>query len=261
MHILLPPSEGKSVPIAGTPLELAAMSFPELTHTREKVITALTKLASGPPVKAHKVLGISARLDDERARDANLLSEPTAAAGLVYSGVLYEALDYPSLTGAALKRARARLLISSALFGVLRPTDLIPAYRLSGDTELPKLGTLAALWKQPLGEALAEPLSKGLIVDLRSGMYANHFRLRGPLAERTIAVRVVQVSRTGKRMIVSHSNKATKGRLTRELLVAGVKPRTPAEFIEVCQTLGYQTEISPIGKDGISLVDLMVESL
>jgi hypothetical protein len=92
-------------------------------------------------------------------------------------------------------------------------------------------------------------------------MYANHFRIRGALAERTIAVRVVQVSRTGKRMIVSHSNKATKGRLARELLVSGVKPRTPAEFIEVCQTLGYQVEMTPTGKDGISTVDLMVESL
>lgn len=42
--------------------------------------------------------------------------------------------------------------------------------------------------------------------------------------------------------MVSHFNKATKGRLVRDLLTAGAKPTGPAELVEVLRDLGYVVE-------------------
>ena len=57
----------------------------------------------------------------------------TTPAILRYTGVLYDALSAGTLPNEALQR----LAIGSALFGVVRAGDLIPHYRLSGDTKLP----------------------------------------------------------------------------------------------------------------------------
>ena len=45
MLILLPPSEGKAVPRRGRPLDLAGLSFPDLSPAREQVLDALVDLA------------------------------------------------------------------------------------------------------------------------------------------------------------------------------------------------------------------------
>ena len=47
MLILLPPSEGKTAPRRGKPLDLAELSFPELTETRDLLLTALVDLCAG----------------------------------------------------------------------------------------------------------------------------------------------------------------------------------------------------------------------
>ena len=85
--------------------------------------------------------------------------------------MLYEALDLPSLDGAARRRASSRLAITSGLFGLLRPTDRIPAYRLSGQVSLPGVGPVARHWSRHLGPAVDEAAGDGLVVDLRSGGY------------------------------------------------------------------------------------------
>ena len=83
--------------------------------------------------------------------------------------MLYEALDYAGLTAAGRRRADEQVAIASALWGLVRPTDLIPAYRLSAGTALPGLGPLARAWRDPVSSAIAAV--DGLIVDLRSGGY------------------------------------------------------------------------------------------
>ncbi len=105
--------------------------------------------------------------------------------------------------------------MASALFGLLSPTDRIPAYRLSGGTSVPGLGSLAAVWRPGLEPELAA--HRGLVVDLRSGPYAALARV--PSA---VQVRVLRESE-GKRTVVSHDNKFTKGLLARELCERGAR--------------------------------------
>jgi len=47
--VLLPPSESKAPPAArGKPLDLAVLSFPALTATRERVLDAVAAVSAGP---------------------------------------------------------------------------------------------------------------------------------------------------------------------------------------------------------------------
>jgi hypothetical protein len=121
-------------------------------------------LASGPTNRALITLGLTPGLTDQLGRDASLLTAPSARAIEIYTGVLYEALDWKSLSLSAKKRSESQLLIVSALFGALRPLDLIPPYRLSMDVSLPKLGGLSAYWRKHLSQALNH-LEEELIID------------------------------------------------------------------------------------------------
>lgn len=120
--VLLPPSETKRPGGDGPPLQLGALSVPELTPLRTALVGELVALAADPEA-SRKALAISASQDSEIQRNAELLAAPTMPAIERYTGVLYNALDVGSLKGAAAARAHARLAVGSALFGLLRADD------------------------------------------------------------------------------------------------------------------------------------------
>ncbi|WGX99067.1 peroxide stress protein YaaA [Nocardioides sp. L-11A] len=259
MLILLPPSEGKAVPRRGRVLDLASLSSPALTDARGEVLDALVTLCREDPAKAAEVLGLSAGQADLVARNAALPGAPTARADRIYTGVLYDALDVATLSAGAKRRATARVAVASSLFGMVRLGDRIPSYRLSGDASLPRLGPVAAVWRDALPDAMAEALGRGLLVDLRSGMYASFWRPGPDLAPRVATVRVLH-EQGGTRKVVSHFNKATKGRIVRALLEDGADPRTPAALAGTLERLGWTVEVGASGRTGTQL-DVVVSEL
>lgn len=259
MLILLPPSEGKAAPAKGAALRMSRLSFPALNPTRETIASSLVRLCDGPDSKARTVLGISARQDEELRRNRALFDAPTAPAGDIYAGVLYDALDLASLPARSRKRAASDLAIASALFGLVRVDDAIPAYRLSADTTLPGVGRLASAWREDLGNAIAEAAGNGVVLDLRSSAYVALGPVPTALAERTLVARVLQ-ERNGKRVVVSHHNKATKGRIVRSLL-AEPRSRTVADVAGALGDAGYRVELAPPKKDGPWTVDVIVHEL
>ncbi len=259
MLIVLPPSEGKTVPGRGRPLSPGDLSFPELGGARERVLDALVELCSGDVEVAAATLGVGTTQQDLVRLNAGLRSASTARADRVYAGVLYDALDVASLSAAAKRRTATRLAVTSSLFGLVRPGDRIPAYRLSGDATLPGLGPVAAVWREALGPALTSAVGSGLLVDLRSSMYAAFWRPPAELARRVATVRVLHESH-GKRSVVSHFNKATKGRIVRALLEDGGNPTTPAKLAELLGTLGWSVETGPATAKGTQL-DVVVREV
>src|SRR3954447_11582795 len=223
------------------------MSFPQLTDARREVLDAVTALCSGDPAKAQTVLGLPDGLVGEIARNAGLESAPAAPAARVYTGVLYEALGLDSLTPAAKRRASSRLLITSSLYGVVRPVDRIAPYRLSGSVALPGLGTVSSVWRRALADVLGPEAQRRLVVDLRSGTYAGFWRPAHEQARRVVSVRVLQEV-DGKRGVVSHFNKATKGRIVRAVLEDGAAPTRPEGFADLLSRLGWQVEPTPGAK-------------
>jgi cytoplasmic iron level regulating protein YaaA (DUF328/UPF0246 family) len=214
--VLLPPSETKAPDGDGPPLDLAALTAPELTPVRVELAEALVKLAGDVPA-ARAALGLTPRQDDEIERNAALWTSPTLPALHRYTGVLYDALDVASMTRAQRTRAGRRLAVGSALFGLVAAEDRIPAYRLSAGSALPGLPSLRALWKPALSPVLAG--IDDLVVDLRSGSYAALARVPG-----AITVEVLSERPDGTRSVVSHFNKAHKGRLARLLATTTGEP-------------------------------------
>lgn len=243
MLILLPPSEGKNRPTRGKPLDLAGLADETLLPARRTVLQQLVAVCSGPVAEARQTLGIPATMDDLVETNSNLWSSPTAKAADIYSGVLYSALDLPSLQGVSLRRANRRIAIMSALFGLVRPTDRIPPYRLSAGVNLPGAGALARFWRQPLTEAL-ESARPGLIIDMRSSPYAAMWSPTADTAVAVVTVKVWQRTAKGQRIAVSHHNKATKGSLARVLATAAATPRSASAVAEVAAAAGWDVELA-----------------
>jgi cytoplasmic iron level regulating protein YaaA (DUF328/UPF0246 family) len=234
--VLLPPSETKRVGGDGPPLRLDALSCPTLGPLRAALVDELVELAIDRSA-CRRALGLSVSQDAEIERNASLRSAPTLPAMTRYTGVLYDALDVASISGVAAGRARARLAVGSALFGLLRADDPVPAYRLSATSKLPGQPPLATRWRPLLEPVLAEMATNELVVDLRSGSYAALGRLPN-------AVRVDAVAEhtDGKRTVVSHFNKAHKGRLARILATTRSEPDDAGAVATIARRAGMRVE-------------------
>ncbi|MFI1694858.1 peroxide stress protein YaaA [Streptomyces bobili] len=239
MLVLLPPSEGKAASGRGAPLKPESLSLPGLAAAREDVLRELVELCAGDEEKAREVLGLSEGLRGEVAKNTELHTAGTRPAGEIYTGVLYDALGLASLDAAAKRRAARSLLVFSGLWGAVRVTDRIPSYRCSMGVRLPGLGALGAHWRAPMAQVLPEAAGDGLVLDLRSAAYAAAWKPKGGVAARTASVRVLHAP---TRKVVSHFNKATKGRIVRSLLTAGIAPKDPADLVVALRDLGYTVE-------------------
>ncbi|MFJ3660703.1 peroxide stress protein YaaA [Streptomyces sp. NPDC090119] len=247
MLVLLPPSEGKASSGRGAPLKPESLSLPGLAAARRAVLAELVELCAGDEEKAREVLGLSEGLRGEVAKNAGLLTAGARPAGEIYTGVLYDALGLATLDPAAKRRAARSLLVFSGLWGAIGVTDRIPSYRCSMGVKLPGLGALAGHWRAPMAEVLPEAAGGGLVLDLRSAAYAAAWKPKGEVAGRTATVRVLHAP---TRKVVSHFNKATKGRIVRALLTEGTAPKDPAELIVALRDLGYEVEAAAPEKAG-----------
>ncbi|MET9547739.1 peroxide stress protein YaaA [Streptomyces sp. NPDC006627] len=253
MLVLLPPSEGKASSGRGAPLKPETLSLPGLAEARRAVLDELVELCAADEEKARLVLGLSEGLRGEVAKNAELRTAGARPAGEIYTGVLYDALDLASLDAAARRRAARSLLVFSGLWGAVGVSDKIPSYRCSMGVKLPGLGALGAFWRTPMASVMPEAAGDGLVLDLRSSAYAAAWKPKGEVAGRTATVRVLHaqlVDGVEKRSVVSHFNKATKGRIVRSLLTTGARPEGPTELVEALRDLGHVVQAEPPAKAG-----------
>lgn len=222
MRILLPPSEGKAAPASGKPVDLDSLVFAaELRRQRQKLL---------------------------RTVDPKLRRAPAAPAAEVYTGVLYQRLDLAGLPAAARRRAAKRVLIASALWGFVRPTDRIPHYRLPPSAKLDGIGPLSAWWRSALAAAMPDEPGE-TIVDMRSGAYTSAWK---PKLATLLSVRAFR-QENGERKAVSHMAKAVRGDVARALLLAKHEPKTPDEVVAIAADAGFEVELTP------SSLDLIIE--
>lgn len=230
MLILLPPSEGKAQRGRGRPLDLARLSFPELTSARDRVLDALVSTSARPD--AVRRLTAPAGVALEVARNIEIRDLGTIPAERLYTGVLYDALGLDTLEGAARRRARRWIVVTSALFGALRLGDPVPPYRLPICARLDGFdGELEPFWRPALGPVLTEAAGSGLVVDCRSGSYVPMWRPAAELADRWVQIRVPGAS---------HWAKHTRGLVTRHICEAG---STARNVPSVAQEIGAAFDV------------------
>jgi cytoplasmic iron level regulating protein YaaA (DUF328/UPF0246 family) len=214
-----------------------------LTPQRERLLEKLDGLTKVDPKRAVKALGLGKGQAAEVVRNADLLHAPAADAADVYSGVLYKYLDLHSLKAAERKRAAERILIQSALWGVVRLEDRIPAYRLGIGASLPRVKGLATFWKPALTKALP---ADGLVVDMRSGGYSAAWK---PAQGVVLGVRVF-VEEEGERNVVTHMAKATRGDVARILVESKATSDEPTGVEKIVADAGLRTELIEPEKPG-----------
>lgn len=237
MLLVLPPSETKrDGGPEGSALELGTLSFSALTPERRAAIAALRSLSRNLGL-ATEALGLGPTQRFELTRNRELLASPVLPAIERYTGVLYDGLDVVTLSPDQRAFAAQHLAIGSALFGLLRADDPIPAYRLSHDSRLPGL-SLGRHWRGAVSAVLEE--EPGLVLDLRSEAYASLGR--APLRKESFYIRVLSEAPDGRRNALSHFNKKAKGELTRAVLASRVDHGSLRSLLDWAASVGIRLE-------------------
>ena len=231
MLIIVPPSESKRLALGhGRPVDLDALSFPELTAVRTQVLDALIATSTRPDAAKRLQVGPSvAALVTQNASVRELPALPVLG---IYSGPLHAGLDAESLSGAAMARAGQALVVASPLWGLLRPVDRIPAYRLHICSRLIGMDWLKPTWRPVLGPTLAQAAGPdGIVVDLRSPNYQAMGVPTG-LGERVVNLHVDMKAGGGGGIGVVLA-KQIRGQAARHLLESAAVPRDPAALAEL----------------------------
>ena len=234
VRILLPPSETKRLGgvalegAQGVAMETRLFSHDQLGAARGIVKRALVDLSSGDEDAAAKALKLGVKNRGEIGLNLSLQAPELLPAADRYTGVLYDALAAEELSPSARNWLHEHVYVQSALFGLVHAGDLIPAYRLSGGTRLPELGTtLKKLWSAAHRPIVGE--WSGLVLDCRSKEYV----ALAPLSPgQGVFLNVVQRTEDGQTRALNHFNKAAKGHLVRQLAETQAQPTTREELVE-----------------------------
>lgn len=147
----------------------------------------MAKLRTRKPAQLGKLMDISPKLAQlNHARNQAWAMPFTAKnskpAIQSFNGEVYRGLDAKSFSASDLQFAQRHLRILSGLYGVLRPLDLMQAYRLEmgcGFSPKPGKKDLYAFWGDTITEALGRAMKQNgddVLVDLASQEYAKAVR-------------------------------------------------------------------------------------
>jgi cytoplasmic iron level regulating protein YaaA (DUF328/UPF0246 family) len=213
MLILLPPSEKKKAATGATKFELSSLVFaPELSALRAKATAEYDSSQTSPAIE-------------------------------IYDGVLYQGLGWDSLSATQRNRANSRVLIVSALFGLVKPLDQIFQYKLKIDNKF---------WRDAIA-AVSEKFTNELIIDCRSSTYKSVWAIN---PENTVEVRVFKVN-GAERSVITHMSKKYRGELTRHLLTQPSEPTTPADVQRMAAEV-FECELHPPANGQPWALDLLI---
>lgn len=249
MLVLLPPSETKVDGGApGTSLNLSQLSFPSQNSLREALLHQVLELCADE-ARALKALKLGPKGAPEVERNRELLSSPVMPALGRYTGVLFDHLDVDTLDAKATTWLEKKVAVFSALFGLIRATDPIPAYRLSFNSRVSG-GPLTTQWSRVAGAVWDEV--DGFVLDLRSEGY----RKLSLLSEgKGVFVSLVTPGSPGSRKALGHANKSVKGRLVRALAETGAALESVDDLVSWGSAHGYFFDPESL-RDGV--VDLVI---
>jgi cytoplasmic iron level regulating protein YaaA (DUF328/UPF0246 family) len=253
MRILLPPSETKRIGTSGNRLRLDQLTFPELEPARLRILRELIKVSKLKDAPTR--IGISERMRELLDSNTSIWNSPTSPAIEIYDGVLFDALDFKSLSNASKQRATESLLITSAAFGLVGAGDFIPAYRLSATSKLLKNATLSAYWNQALRSI---DIEEDLIIDLRSGSYENFWSPHEGV--NYLRIKIMELdSNTGRKQAVSHFNKATKGKIAREFVQTRKHLRTHEDIERLLTYSGWKIAGESFDRRNLRTIEVLTK--
>lgn len=198
---------------------------PRLLDHAEQLVEALRRY---PPEGLEKLMGVSpklAALNMERYAhwQRPFHNDNARPAMLAFRGDVYQGLDAKSLDATSLAFAQDHLRILSGLYGVLRPLDLMQAYRLEMGTPLPVEGAdnLYQFWENEITDLLQQDLrhqtaEEATLVNLASQEYFKAVR------PDRLDARILQIDfkelRDGKPRTIAVYAKKARGMMARFII-------------------------------------------
>lgn len=219
--------------------ELPTQKFSESSFLKEsRQIHKVLKQQS--PKELSELMSISDKLADlnwQRNQEWKTPFTPENARPAIYTfdGDVYTGLDAYTIPVEKLDTLQDRLRILSGLYGLLKPLDLIQAYRLEMGTKLP-IGdkkNLYEFWKGTITKALNKELKKGeLFINLASNEYFSAVDVKA------LKVPVITPDfkdyKDGKLKMISFFAKKARGMMVRYII------DTNAETIDDLKGFNYE---------------------
>lgn len=206
-----------------SPVKTDGYSEPRFLEQAAELVDVLRQRT---PEDLSELMNISAKLGELNYRRYQNWERPftldnARQAAFAFTGDVYTGLDVGSLSAADLQHAQRHLRILSGLYGVLRPLDLMQAYRLEMGTRLPvgDARDLYGFWGDRITEALNEDL-KGyrprLLVNLASNEYFRSVRERQLDAD--VVCPVFKDYKNGQYKVISFHAKKARGMMAAWLI-------------------------------------------
>ncbi|MGL5938254.1 MAG: YaaA family protein [Phocaeicola sp.] len=139
-----------------------------------------------------------------------------------YTGAVFKQLNPSDFTTEELLYAQNHLRISSFLYGILRPLDLIKLYRLEGNVTLPnrKGETMFHYWRPLLTDLFISEIKSqgGILLNLASNEMKSLFEWKRVEAAVRIITPEFQVWKNGKLKTIVIYTKKCRGEMARFIL-------------------------------------------
>ncbi len=219
-------------------IETAAVSQPALLDHAEELSQGLKKLA---PQDVCSLMGLSDKLgllNYQRFQEwqTPFNKDNAKPALLAFKGDVYQGLDAESMSTEDLNWAQNHMRILSGLYGLLRPLDLMQAYRLEMGTKFanPRGNDLYQFW----GDIITRELNKAesaVLVNLASNEYFKSVRKHDVSAR--IITPVFMDKKNDSYKIISFYAKKARGLMSRYIIKKRI---TEVEQIKHFDTDGYR---------------------
>lgn len=225
-----------------TPATTDLFTQPEMLDDSQTLIEHCRKLS---PAKIGSLMKISDKLaglnaDRYASWHTPFDSENAKQALLAFNGDVYTGLDAASFDQQDLDYAQNHLRILSGLYGVLKPLDLMQAYRLEMGTKLDtgKAKNLYEFWGERISHKLNESIAAqgdNVLVNLASNEYFKAVKPKSLDAE--IFTPVFQDCKNGQYKVISFFAKKARGMMARYIIQNRL---TDISQLKDFDTAGYQ---------------------
>lgn len=212
-----------------------ATTAPRFLDQAEELMTVMRDWSAVEIADLMKVSPKIAQVNAERFSAWSRQSGAAQAAADMFDGDVYKTLEMATLTSGTRIEATKRLRILSGLYGLLRPTDDVCAYRLEMGRKVPghPAGTLYRFWGTKIADALvqdAADIQTDTVLNLASDEYSKSVD-QAALGNLNFVSPRFEEDRNGIRKMISFSAKRARGAMARWVLENGyTKPDDLALF-------------------------------
>lgn len=216
MHLLLSPAKTLDMERA---MEVSNYSLAPFLNEAKELIAHLKKLRA---TDLQNLMGVSSKIAELNANRFEKWELPfdltnSKQAIFAFKGDVYTGLEAESFTETEIAYAQKNLSILSGLYGILKPLDLMQAYRLEMGTKLPNKNgeNLYKFWGTKIASEINER-EQDIVVNLASNEYFK------AVAKNTLTAKVItpvfKDEKNGVLKVISFFAKKARGMMARFII-------------------------------------------